>query len=59
MAELGPGTLLDGPGPENGAERTQNQPRRPILKPFRDHLVFFWVVEIGRRLPVRGLAEGG
>ena len=38
-AELGPETRSTGSGSKNGAERTQNQPRRPILRPFRDHFL--------------------
>ncbi len=38
-AELGPETRSNGWGSKNDAERTQNQPRRPILRPFRDHLL--------------------
>ena len=38
-AELGLETPLNGSGSKNGAERTQNQPRRPILRPFRDHVL--------------------
>ncbi len=38
-AELGPETRYNGSGSKNGAERTQNWPRRPILKPFRDHFL--------------------
>ena len=40
-AELGPETRSNGSGSKNGAERTQNQPRRPILRPFRDHLCWY------------------
>ncbi len=36
-AELGPETPSNVSGSKNGAERTQNQPRRPMLRPFRDH----------------------
>ena len=32
--EADPGTLKIGLSAKNGAECTQNQPRRPILKPF-------------------------
>ena len=38
-AELGPETFLNESGAENGAEITQNYPRRPILRPFRDHFL--------------------
>ena len=37
-AELGPEARSNGSGSENGAERTQNWPRRPLLRPFRDHV---------------------
>ncbi len=36
-AELGPETRSNESGSKNGAERTQNLPRRPILRPVRDH----------------------
>ncbi len=35
-AKLSPKTPLNGPGSNNDVERTQNQPRRPILMPFRN-----------------------
>ncbi len=35
LAKVGPRTLLNGSSSKNGAERAQNQPRRPIMKPFR------------------------
>ncbi len=38
-AELGPETRSAGSGSKNGAERAQNQPGRPILKPVRDHFL--------------------
>ena len=38
-AKLGPKTPLNGSGSKNGVERTQNQPRRPIIVPFRDHFL--------------------
>jgi hypothetical protein len=38
-AELGPETRSNGSGSKNVAERTQNWPRRPILRPFRDHFL--------------------
>ncbi len=38
-AELGPKTRSNGSGSKNGAECTQNEPRRPIIKPFRDHFL--------------------
>ena len=34
-ADLGTETHSNGSGSKNAAERTQNQPRRPILRPFR------------------------
>ena len=36
-AELGPETRSNGSGSKDGAERNENQPRRPSLRPFRDH----------------------
>ncbi len=39
-AKLGPKTPLNGSGSKNGAERTYNQPRRPIQIPFRDQCLF-------------------
>ncbi len=38
-AELGPETRSNGSGSKNGAERTQNKPQRPIIRPFRDHFL--------------------
>ncbi len=38
-AELGPETPLFGSGSKNGAEITLNDPRGPILRPFRDHFL--------------------
>jgi hypothetical protein len=38
-AKLGPGTPLNKSGSKNGAERTSNQPQRPILIPCRDHFL--------------------
>ncbi len=35
-AKLGPETPLDRQGSSYSAGRTENQPRRPVLKPFRD-----------------------
>ncbi len=35
LAEVGPTTHVNGPGSTNGAERTSNWPRRPIIMPFR------------------------
>ncbi len=35
-AELGPETRSNGSGSKNNAERTENQPRKPIRMPFRD-----------------------
>ena len=34
-AELGPETRCNGSGSNNGAERTQNEPRRPSIRPVR------------------------
>ena len=36
-AELGSRTVLNGFSLKNGAEFTQNHPRRPILRPFGGH----------------------
>ena len=36
LPEIDPGTPLDRPGPPRTSICTENQPRRPILKPFRD-----------------------
>ncbi len=38
-AALGPETRSKRSGSKNGAERTQSYPRRPILKPFREHVL--------------------
>ena len=38
-AELGPETRSNGSGSKNGAERSHNQPKRPIMRPFRDHVL--------------------
>ncbi len=38
-AELGPETRANGSGSKNGAERTQHEPRRPIIRPSRDHVL--------------------
>jgi len=59
MAELGPGTPLNGSGPKNGAERAQQQPRRPILRPFRDHSRFLQVFRPVSAAAGGGLTEGG
>ncbi len=37
--KLAPGPLVIGSGSRNGAKRTQNQPRGPILMSFRDSVV--------------------
>ncbi len=39
-AKLGPKTPLNRSGSKTGLERTGNQPRKPILIPFRDHCLF-------------------
>ena len=36
-----PGTPLDRRSPPRTSICTKNQPRRPILSPFRDHFIFF------------------
>jgi hypothetical protein len=38
-AELGPESRSNRSDSENGDERTQNCPKRPILRPFRDHVL--------------------
>ena len=38
-----PGTPLDRPGPPRTSICTNNQSRRPILRPFRVHFLFFRV----------------
>ncbi len=35
LATVGPQAPFNGPGSKNGAERTQHQPRRPLLGSFR------------------------
>ena len=37
--ELGPETHSNGSGSRNGAEHIQTQPRKPIIRPFRDHVL--------------------
>jgi hypothetical protein len=39
LAELGPESRSYGSGSNNGAERTQNQPRGQIPRPSRDHVL--------------------
>ena len=39
QAELGPGTALNGSSQKNGPDFTQNQPRRPILRPCGGHFL--------------------
>ncbi len=39
LSKVGPRTPLFGSGSKNGAERTQHQPRGPILMSFRDSFV--------------------
>ena len=53
--EIDPRTPQNGFSSKSGAEFAQNQPRRPILRPFRVFLDFLWIfLRNGLRIGLRG-----